>query len=127
MHSIAPLLTAEDIRRFVAHMEASDLDCLLSTEPIQIECLFRGIPINFAFTEKTNSQQLEPVQRVSWTITAWRRAAFLAAAHAGRCGTYTGKIGVFPLGSLAAHAIKTEADLAVAQALLPLLETSVLR
>ena len=46
-------------------MESSDHDCLLSTEEIQIECAFQNQPINFTFDSKTNSQELEPVQRVS--------------------------------------------------------------
>ena len=103
-------------------MQASDFDCLLSTESIQIECAFRDQPINFTFTEKTNSQDLEPVQRVSWSITAWRRGTYLAAAEAGRCATYVGRVGFFAINRLAAHVIKTEDDLRIAEAMLPLVE-----
>jgi len=122
VHSIAPLLTVEDIRRFANAMESSDYDCLLSTEEIQIECAYQDRPVNFTFDEKTNSQDLDPLQRVSWSITAWRRETYLNAVAAGRCATYAGKVGFFPISRLAAHVIKTEDDLKLAEALLPLIE-----
>jgi len=120
VHSIAPLLTVGDITRFVAHMSTGTCDCLLSTEEIQIECAYRGTPVNFTFTAKTNSQELEPVQRVSWSITGWRRAAYLDAVRTGQCATYAGKVAFFPINRFAAHVIKTEEDLRLAETLLPL-------
>lgn len=120
VHSIAPLLTVGDVKSFVAHMDGSGDDCLLSTEEIQIECAYRGKPVNFTFDEKTNSQELEPVQRVSWSITGWKRDAYLAAIAADKCATYSGQVGFFPISRLAAHVIKTESDLEFAEALLPI-------
>lgn len=64
VHSIAPLVAVEELQRFVADMSARELDCLLATEDIQIECLYADQPVNFTFDEKTNSQELTPVQRV---------------------------------------------------------------
>jgi CMP-N-acetylneuraminic acid synthetase len=124
VHSIAPLLTPDDVTNFVKYMESSDFDSLLSTEEIQIECAFQNHPINFTFDSKTNSQELDPIQRVSWSITGWRRNTFLKAAHSGHCATYSGKVGFYPISKLAAHVIKTEADLVFAEAVLPLVEKS---
>jgi hypothetical protein len=126
VHSIAPLLTVHDVRRFVDAMDPGEHDALLSTEEIQIECAFEGRPVNFTFAEKTNSQDLTPLQRVSWSITAWRRESFLASKARGECATYHGRVGFFPISLLAAHVIKTEADLAFAEALLPLVEQGVI-
>jgi hypothetical protein len=126
VHSIAPLLTSSDIHRFVTRMVESGCDCQLSTETIQIECIFRERPVNFTFAQKANSQDLEPVQRVSWSITGWRASTFLAASRAGDCATYAGRVDGFPIGSLAAHVIKTESDLLMAEALLPLVEQGIL-
>jgi len=120
VHSIAPLLTVEDIRRFVDAMSQSDFDCFLSVEDIQIECAFQDQPVNFTFNEKTNSQDLQPIQRVCWSITGWRRSTYLEAFEAGRCATYAGKVGFYPVDRLAAHVIKTQSDLDFAEALLPL-------
>ena len=124
VHSIAPLLTVNDVLSFVGRMESSDYDCLLSTEEIQIECAFQDKPINFNFDSKTNSQELEPIQRVSWSISGWRRDTFLSTVNSGQCATYSGKVGFYPISRLAAHVIKTEADLEFAEAVLPLVEKS---
>ncbi len=122
VHSIAPLLGLKDIRGFAQEMQSDRWDCLLSTEPIQIECAYQDMPVNFSWEAKTNSQDLHPVQRISWSITAWRRSTFLEAAAAGRCATYAGRVGFFPVSQMASHVIKTADDLRIAEALLPLLE-----
>ena len=120
VHSIAPLLSIADIRQFVGILEGGEYDCLLSANLVQIECAYRNQPVNFNFSEKTNSQDLEPVQRLSWSISAWRRSTYLAAVAAGQCATYSGKVGFHPVSQLAGHVIKTEDDLKIAEALLPL-------
>lgn len=122
VHSIAPLLTEEELKEFVAATESAEIDCLLSAEEVQIECAFRGQPVNFDFAHKTNSQELTPLQRISWSVTAWRRKTYLDAVGAGRCATYSGRVGIHPVGRLASLVIKTEADLLEAEALLPLVE-----
>lgn len=118
VHSIAPLLGVGEVRDFVQAMISGPWDCLLSYEPIQIECALDGKPLNFTFAEKTNSQDLRPVQRIAWSITGWRRSTFLAAAEAGQCATYAGRVGMHPVSHLAAHVIKTEEDLRFAEAVL---------
>ena len=123
VHSIAPLLSVSDIRGFVNTMNSGHYDCLLGAEEIQIECAMNDTPINFTFNAKTNSQELVPVQRVSWSITAWRRDIFLQAVKHGHCATYFGKIGFFPVSQMASHVIKTESDLQIAEALLPLIQS----
>jgi CMP-N-acetylneuraminic acid synthetase len=122
VHSIAPLLTVSGIQKFVEYTKHSNADVVLSFEPIQIECSLGGVPINFKFSEKTNSQELQPIQRISWSITAWRRSSFLSAVARGECATYSGKVDYYPVSPLASHVIKTEQDLKIAEALLPLVE-----
>jgi CMP-N-acetylneuraminic acid synthetase len=122
VHSIAPLLNAREVSEFVTSMRNGPWDTLLSYEPIQIECALEGRPVNFSFSEKTNSQDLRPVQRITWSISGWRRDTYLAAAASGGCATYSGNIGLYPVSHLAAHVIKTEDDLRFAEAVLPLVE-----
>ena len=117
VHSIAPLLTVLEVRGFVAHLHATECDVLLSVTRDQLEHLHRGEPVNFTFAEKTNSQELEPVERIAWSITGWRRDSYLAAFRAGRCATYAGRVATWPVGRLAGHVIKTAEDLAMAEAL----------
>lgn len=122
VHSIAPLLAVDEVRGFVEFVRQTSADVVLSYEPIQIECAYEGRPVNFTFAEKTNSQELTPLQRISWSITAWRRDTFLAATARGECATYAGTVEFYPVSSLASHVIKTEEDLRIAEALLPSVE-----
>ena len=119
VHSIAPLLTAPRVRRFVEAMVDGGYDVLLSCVLEQIKCALGGRPVNFTFDEKTNSQDLEPVQRITWSITGWRAAPYLAACEAGKTATYCGRVGFFPIDRMEGHIIKTEEDLQIAEALLP--------
>ncbi|MCB9770743.1 MAG: cytidyltransferase, partial [Candidatus Omnitrophica bacterium] len=119
VHSIAPLLTTEQVKGFVKEMIDGEYDVLLSCTHEQIECAYRGEPVNFTFAEKTNSQDLDPIQRVTWSITGWKSAPYIEAFEAGKTATYAGKkIGFYPVDRLAGHIIKTEEDLRIAEALL---------
>lgn len=122
VHSIAPLLTVSEIRGFVEVMKMSDYDVMLSVVNHQLECVFHGAPINFSFEEKTNSQDLDPVQRITWSITGWRRSTYLEAHRAGRCATYSGKVGYHRISEPGGRVIKTEEDLRILQALYPLID-----
>lgn len=120
VHSIAPLLRASRVREFVRAMVEQDVDVMLSCIEEQIECALGGQPVNFTFAEKTNSQELEPVQRITWSITGWRSSAYVAAFEAGKTATYAGTVGFFPVDRIEGHVIKTAADLEIARALAPL-------
>ncbi len=120
VHSIAPLLTVAEITRFTQEMIAGDFDVMLSVVDEPLEAFCRGEPVNFTLAEKTNSQDLPPVRRVTWSITGWRSATYLGAARAGQCATYAGRLGLSSINRLAGHVIKTADDLALAEALYPL-------
>ena len=117
VHSIAPLLTGADLAAFVEVVRSDGYDAVMSVVDENLECLFRGAPVNFTFAEKQNSQDLDPVRRIVWAVTAWRRSTFLEAARAGGCATYAGRIGLSPVGRMAGHVIKTQPDLDLAAAL----------
>ena len=120
VHSIAPLLTTRDLIAFVAEMRTGRHDALLSVVDEPLEAFYDSAPINFSLDRKTNSQDLKPVRRICWAVTGWRRETYLAAAAAGTCATYAGRVGLFSVNRLAGHVIKTAEDLAVAEALYPI-------
>ena len=120
VHSIAPLLSMQEVRSFVEDLRKDEHDALMSVVDENLECLYQGKPVNFTFAEKTNSQDLTPVRRIVWAITAWRRATFLEAAANGSCATYAGRIGYSSVGRMAGHVIKTQEDLDIAAAMLAL-------
>ena len=117
VHSIAPLLTVEDTIGFVTELKKNKTDVLLSVEDVQIECAYQNQPINFTYNEKTNSQELHPIQRITWSITGWKSAPYISAYEDKQCATYSGRVGYYPINKLAAHIIKTQEDLDIAEAL----------
>jgi len=115
VHSIAPLLTEEQIKKFVKAMLGSGYDVQLSVVNEQIECAMNDRPLNFSFDTKTNSQELKPIQRITWSITGWRLKTYIEAYESSRCATYAGSVGFFPIDRMAGHIIKTEEDLKIAE------------
>lgn len=121
VHSIAPLLTMEEVRDFTEAFKASEAQVMLSCIEDQIEVAYQDEPVNFTFAEKTNSQDLKPVQRVTWSITGWRAKPYIEAVEAGKIGTYNGDIAFYPVSAISGHVIKTQTDLDIAEALLSIL------
>lgn len=122
VHSIAPLLSLKEVSDFVNFLSVKQPDVLLSAVEEQIECTLNGKPVNFTFKEKTNSQELTPVQRITWSITAWKRSTFISAYENDLTATYAGAAEIFPIARIAGHIIKTEEDLQIAECLLPLVQ-----
>jgi CMP-N-acetylneuraminic acid synthetase len=119
VHSIAPLLHPSKITEFTNLLRRDKFDTLLSVEEIQIECCIEGKPINFDFNKKTNSQELNPVQRISWNISGWRKNSFLDSKNNNKCATYNGRVGFFKTNEVASHVIKTQNDLDFAEYMYP--------
>jgi len=117
VHSITPLLSPEKIREFVEFSLNSDHDTVLSNVDDRIEVSYQDVPVNFSYHEKTNSQDLLPTQRITWSITYWTREVFLEAHRDRGCGTYSGNIGYYSVPLYSGMAIKTMVDLQVAQVL----------
>jgi CMP-N-acetylneuraminic acid synthetase len=122
LHSIAPLLSVNDTKKFVSELRRGNADVLLSIDNVQIECAYRNLPVNFSYERKTNSQELNPVQRITWSITGWKRSTYIEAYEDKKCATYTGIVNYFPIDRLAGHIIKTQEDLDIAEALYDLME-----
>lgn len=117
LHSIAPLITRNEIETFTKELILKESDVLLSAEMIQIECSLDGVPVNFTYESKTNSQDLLPIQRISWSITGWKASSYIKAFEEGQCATFSGIVQYFPISKLASHVIKTQEDLDFAEVL----------
>ena len=117
IHSIAPLLTVEEVRGFVRMFQEGTHEVQLSCVLEQIECAYAGQPINFAFDRKTNSQELKPIQRIPWSITGWRRESYLKACREGHTATYAGRVEFFPVARTSGLIVKQEEDFSIVSAL----------
>lgn len=114
----SPLLTSDTIRRFCGYVGDGKFDTVLSVLEERAECFFSGNPVNFTTRKKTNSQDLEPVEKVVWALTAWRREHFLAVAKSGGCSVFSGRLGRFAIPLKEACDIDTHEEWDLAESLL---------
>ncbi|MFI0844842.1 cytidylyltransferase domain-containing protein [Mesorhizobium sp. IMUNJ 23232] len=117
VHSIAPLLTRAEIEHFVDTLLEHRFDTLLSGVNEQIQCMIRDEPLNFSFASMNATQELEPLQRISWTMTGWKARSYMDAYEAGECATFHGRVGFFPLARSSGMVVKTEEDYKIVKAL----------
>lgn len=114
----SPLLQPETVCRFCEYVTTDAYDTILSVLEEQAECFCQGAPINFRVTEKINSQDLTPVQKVIWAMTAWRRESFLHTADRGECSVFAGRLGLFPVPLLESLDIDTQEQWNLAEGIL---------
>ena len=78
IHTIAPLLRAEDINKFVQDFIESGKQVGLSYEKTILETVdSHNQPINFSFDKKQNSQELEHLKTINWCMTGWKVESIL--------------------------------------------------
>jgi CMP-N-acetylneuraminic acid synthetase len=123
VHSIAPLLSQTDIENFLAYLNKHKPDVLLSAINEQIECALDDQPVNFTFAQKENSQDLKPLQRITWSITGWKSSSYINTFEEGKTATYNGTVKIAPVNQLSGHVIKTLEDIKIAEALWPLVHS----
>lgn len=120
----SPLISIGTVRNFVDLVRKMDYDTILSVIEEYAECFFEGKPINFSLDEKVNSQNLRPVKKVVWALTAWKRETFLSYYEQNRCATFCGKIGLFAIPLEEGIDIDTEDQWRLAEALLNVRQNS---
>jgi CMP-N-acetylneuraminic acid synthetase len=118
VNTTSPLLRPATLARFVEHLKKSKVDTLLSVSAEFAECFFDDQPINFNPLKKTNSQNLVPVHKVIWALTAWKRESFLTAHEQRGSGVFAGTFGLFPIPKDESSDLDTEEDWVLAEALI---------
>lgn len=118
VHTTSPLLTPEDIRRFVSYMISNDLDTVLSVKEERIEAIFRNKPVNFIPRGiMPKSQDLEPIKLLCTAIMGWRADNFISNFERLGYAVFggEGEIGYFTLGGFATIDIDNEDDFQFAE------------
>jgi CMP-N-acetylneuraminic acid synthetase len=118
VNSTSPLLREKTLADFLCLVKTNAYDTVLSVLDEQAESFFKDEPLNFSFEKKLNSQDLEPVRKVVWALTAWKRSSFLEACKQGRCGIFSGKVGVFSIPKDECCDLDTPQDWAIAEGFL---------
>jgi CMP-N-acetylneuraminic acid synthetase len=114
----SPLLQPKTIQYFCEYVKYKEFDTVMSMLKEQAECFFQGKPVNFSTRMKTNSQDLVPVEKIAWALTAWRRVHFLKVADRGECSVFAGRLGLFTIPACEACDIDTQEEWDLAEAML---------
>ena len=114
----SPLLRQDTLNSFCQYILDNDFDTVLSVADEKAESFYRNVPVNFSLEEKVNSQYLEPIRKVVWALTAWKKESFLKIKYEGKCPVYAGKIGLFTIPGDESCDLDTEEDWRIAEGIL---------
>jgi CMP-N-acetylneuraminic acid synthetase len=111
INSISPLQKALDISDALTYFKKVNADSLISSYRSYRHGIVGGKPINFATNSGfARTQDLEPVELLTYGFMIWRRNSFLSSYAKTRSGIMNGKFVTFPVDFLSSLAIKDQAD-----------------
>lgn len=114
----SPMLRQETVEKFIDFVEENDFDTVLSVIAEKEETFYQGEPLNFTFDKKVNSQLLEPVEKICWALTAWKRDTFMKLQECGINPVFGGKVGRFSIPKDESCDLDTPEDWNIAEGVL---------
>ena len=126
VNPIAPMQTGEEIRCIIDYFIKENLNSLITVNEQQVHCLHNEEPVNFNLNEKfEQTQNLNPVQVMVYSIMMWKTASFLKAMETKGHAILHGRIGYYPVNKLSSIIVKTWQDLVLADSLMNLLKSDI--
>ncbi len=114
----SPILKQETLAKFIEFLEDNDFDTVMSVVSEKTEAFYLNKPINFDLSEKINSQFIDPVSRIVWALTAWKRDNFLALQANGENPIFSGNLGIFEIPKDESCDLDTPEDWVIAEGLI---------
>ncbi len=114
----SPALTVETLEAFIDFVDSNDYDTVMSVMEERTESFYQGEKINFDGIDKINSQFLEPVCKIVWAITAWKKEYFIETEDSGKNPIFGNHLGLFPIPKNECPDLDTEEDWKIAEAVL---------
>lgn len=118
VNTTSPLLRQETLNRFTEFVAENDFDTVLSVVSEKEETFYQDKPLNFSLQEKVNSQLLEPVEKIVWAMTAWKRETFMRLQEEGKNPVFGGTLGKFAVPKDESCDLDTEEDWRIAEGIL---------
>lgn len=115
VNTTSPLLEETTLKAFIEYVDENDFDVVMSVVSEKAETFVKGEPVNFDKVDKINSQLLEPIRKVVWAITAWKRSSFIDMLERGISPIFNGKMGLFDIPKDQCCDIDTEEDWKIAE------------
>lgn len=114
----SPTLRQDTVNRFMDYVDENEFDTVMSVISNQAEGFCRGAKINFDGKDKIPSDQLDPIEEIIWSITAWKRDTFIRLQESGECPVFGGKLGTFAIPKDEATDLDNEEDWKIAEGIL---------
>lgn len=122
IHTTSPLIKEETISGFVNFMIDEKMDSCFSIIPGYKEVMFGDDPINFSLFKKSQTQDLPPINEISWALSGWKVSTFKKSYEENNESspgpTFVGKMGFYPISKLEGIDVDTYDDLFIAEACL---------
>lgn len=118
VNTTSPLVRVKTIISFVELVKSGNYDTIVSVLSEQAETFFKNQPLNFSLDKKINSQDLEPVEKIIWALTAWKRKTFMSLHENGKNPVFGGKLGKFVISKDEACDLDTPEDWNIAEGIL---------
>jgi CMP-N-acetylneuraminic acid synthetase len=118
VNTTSPLLREKTLEEFLEYVENNGFDTVVSVISEKAESFYKGEPLNFTLKEKINSQLLEPVEKIVWALTAWKKETFIELQNKGFNPVFGGKIGRFAIPKDESCDLDTEEDWRIAEGIL---------
>lgn len=110
LNPTSPLVSQNSLNDFYELISGGEYDTVMTVVSEKTECFYKEKPVNFDLSVKINSQLLEPVHRVVWAMTGWKRSTFIHNQENGINPIFGGKIGLYNIRKDESCDIDTEQD-----------------
>ena len=97
VNSTSPLLENSTLQKFYNYVVENKFDAVFSVENEFAECFFKNQPVNFSLDKKINSQDIIPVKKIVWAVTAWKKEFVIKNCTNGKYNVFSGDIGHFSI------------------------------
>ena len=114
----SPLLNMNTLCNFINFINTNTYDTIMSVISEKAEVIFNNKPLNFSFEKKVNSQDLEPINKIIWALTAWKRDSFISLQENGQNPVFGGKLGMFEIPKDESCDLDYEDDWKIAEGIL---------
>ena len=118
LNTTSPLLRLETAIKFLRLVKSDKFDTIVSVVSERTETFFGDQPLNFTFDKKINSQFIEPVDKIVWALTAWKREVFMQLQEQGKNPVFGGRLGRFIIPKDEACDLDTLEDWNIAEGIL---------
>lgn len=136
VNPVAPLMTADDIDKMIAHYLEKGLDTLIPVREERLHAFVEEKPINFEAGKPVQSfcpgrpvnfnlegrlpmtQNIPPVKICAWTVCIWNPKVFIKSFEEKGHAVFSGKVGFYPQSHFQTVKISTEEDFKMAELLI---------